>query len=128
MGLRLLGLIALLLFFASAFTPLPNLLTRGASTSPRPGRADAIVVLAASVYSDGMLDSSSFRRAVHGVILQRKGLAPLLVLSGPSRSTGPTEATVRAELARDLGIPPEMILTETQARTTREEAVRLGEL
>jgi uncharacterized SAM-binding protein YcdF (DUF218 family) len=85
-------------------------------------------VLAAAVDPEGVLNNSSFRRAVHGVILQRKGLAPLLIFSGPPRNFGPAEARVRAELARDLGIPPEMILTETQARTTREEAVRLGEL
>ncbi len=35
---------------------------------------------------------------------------------------------VRAELARDLGISQQVILTEAYARTTREEAIRVGAL
>jgi uncharacterized SAM-binding protein YcdF (DUF218 family) len=60
--------------------------------------------------------------------MQRKGLAPLLVLSGPAPDTGLSEAEVRAALARDLGVSPDAILTEAGARTTREEANRIGEL
>lgn len=127
-GIRLLGGLGLTLFLASIFTPLATLLAGISSSPSRLERADAIVVLAASVDAEGVLSNGSFRRAVQGVILQRKGLAPLLVLSGLSRNSGPAEAVVRAQLARDLGIPPEMILTETQARTTQEEAVRLGDL
>jgi uncharacterized SAM-binding protein YcdF (DUF218 family) len=67
-------------------------------------------------------------RARYGIALYRRGLAPLLVFTGPARGEGPAEATVRAELARELGIPAEVILTETGAKTTREEAVRVGAL
>jgi len=125
---RLLGAVGLLLFLSSAFSPLPSLLGRMSSGPSRLEPADAIVVLGAAIYPEGVLNNSSFRRAVQGIILQRKGLAPLLVLSGASRNSGPAEATVRAELARELGIPPEAILIDTQGRTTQEEAVRLGEL
>ncbi len=38
------------------------------------------------------------------------------------------EADVRAALARDLGVPAERVLTDTGARTTREEAIRLPTL
>jgi uncharacterized SAM-binding protein YcdF (DUF218 family) len=64
-------------------------------------------------------------RTRYGIALYRNGLAPLLVFAGPARGESPAEATVRAELARELGIPAEVILTEAEARTTREEAVRL---
>jgi uncharacterized SAM-binding protein YcdF (DUF218 family) len=62
------------------------------------------------------------------MVLHRKGLAPLLLLSGPGRGEGPAEAEVRAELARALGLSPEVILTESEAQTTREEAVKSGAL
>jgi len=53
---------------------------------------------------------------------------PLLLLSGPGRGEGPAEAEVREELARALGISPEVILTESKAQTTQEEAVKSGAL
>jgi uncharacterized SAM-binding protein YcdF (DUF218 family) len=62
------------------------------------------------------------------MILYQRGLAPLLVFSGPPNKEGFVEGEVRAEMARDLGIPSTAILTETTARTTREEATRIAAL
>jgi uncharacterized SAM-binding protein YcdF (DUF218 family) len=66
------------------------------------------------------------RRAIHGILLLRKGLAPLLVFSGAPGAYGVAEAEARAALARELGVPPEVILIEETAHTTREEASRVG--
>lgn len=125
---RLLGLAALALFATSTFTPLPNLLSRWLTISPRLEHAEAIVVLGTRLLPDLELSGASLDRTRYGIALYRRGLAPLLVFTGPARGEGPAEATVRAELARELGIPAEVILTETEARTTREEAVRVGAL
>lgn len=127
-SLRLLGLAGVLLFLAAAFTPLPNLLARSGSTSPRREPAEAIVVLAGGLQPDGLLSDLSLRRALQGIVLHREGLAPLLVLLGEARGQGPAEARVRAELARQLGLSPQVILTEAGARTTREEAARIRAL
>lgn len=115
-------------FFAIAFTPLPNFISRRLEIPSQLEPAGAIVVLAASVSEDGVLGEDSLRRAIQGILLQRKGLAPLLVLSGPALKNGPTEAAVRGELARKLGVPSNAILAEETARTTREEAIRIGAL
>jgi len=123
---RLLGLAALAVFLTSAFTPLPNLLGRWLTIPRRLEPAEAIVVLGTRLTPDWELSGASLRRTRYGIALYRRGLAPLLVFTGPARGEGPAEATVRAELARELGIPAEVILTEPGARTTREEAVRLG--
>ena len=140
---RLMGLVVLVLVLACAFTPLPDLLAKRLETPRGLGRADAIVALGAGVQRDDTLNIASMRRAIHGILF-RKERAPLLVFSGPDRSgrrfwfsrgrIGRTsigvsrpEAEVRAELARDLGVPPEAILTDVQAKTTREEALRLGD-
>jgi uncharacterized SAM-binding protein YcdF (DUF218 family) len=127
-GCRVLGSLGVVLFLACAYTPLPNVLIHRLGTQSRIETAGAIVVLGARVFEDGLLGSVSLRRAVQGIVLQRKGLAPLLVLSGPTPDAGPSEAEVRAALARDLGIPSDAVLTETGARTTREEANRIGAL
>ncbi len=122
---RLLGLTGVALFFTSAFTPLPNILARWLSIPPRLERAEAIIVLGGELQPDGTLSNSSLPRALHGIVLHRKGLAPLLVFLGSDRAEGLVEAEVRAGLARQLGISAEAILTEAGARTTREEAVRV---
>jgi uncharacterized SAM-binding protein YcdF (DUF218 family) len=125
---RVLGLVGVALFLAFAFTPLASLLSRRLEIPSRLEPADAIVVLGSGVSEDGVLDSVSLSRLIQGVVLQRKGLSPLLVLSGPAPKRGPTEAEVRADLARELGVSPNAILTEAEARTTREEAIRIGAL
>ena len=127
-GLRLLGLAGVLLFLASAFSSLPNMLASVRRNSSQLEPADAVVVLGAGIYPDGALTNGSVRRALNGIVPYRKGLAKFLVFSGPGWNGRNAESAVRAQLARDLGISPETILTETRARTTQEEAVRLGEL
>ncbi|HSB80592.1 MAG TPA: YdcF family protein [Candidatus Methylomirabilis sp.] len=125
---RALGLVGVACFFAFAFTPLPNFIGTRLEIPSQLETAGAIVVLGAGVSEDGVLGDDSLRRAMQGILLQRRGLAPLLVLSGPAIKNGPTEAAVRGELARGLGVPSKAILTEDTARTTREEAIRIGEL
>jgi uncharacterized SAM-binding protein YcdF (DUF218 family) len=125
-GLRTLGLATLALFAATAFTPLANALHEVLAARPQIGRADAIVVLGAGVSTTGTLSDSSLRRAVHGIELHRRALAPTLVMLGPS--TWPLgEAPIRGTLARSLGVPEDRIRLVMGGRTTREEAARTRE-
>ena len=126
--LPIVGAAGLAIFLLAAFTPLPNLVNHWTEVSARLEPAEAIVVLAGSLLDDQVLSESSMRRALHGIVLYRQGLAPLLVFSGPPHQDGPAEAAIRAELARSLGIPSTAIVTETTARTTREEAARMAAL
>jgi uncharacterized SAM-binding protein YcdF (DUF218 family) len=91
-------------------------------------RSDAIVVLGSWVSPSGLLSLESQRRTNHGIELYQKGLAPVLVFLGGGSPGGPAEADVRAEQARLHGIPGAAILTETRAKTTREEAERVKAL
>lgn len=126
---RLLGLVGLVGFLTSVFTPVPNLLSRSLGTSARLEPAQAVVVLGGGgVRADGTLSNTSLRRAFYGIALYRKGLAPRLVFSGPAGPHGMVEAEVRAALARELSVPPDAILTEGTGQTTREEGARLGAL
>jgi uncharacterized SAM-binding protein YcdF (DUF218 family) len=122
------GLAGSVVCVASAFSPLPNVLYRWSASSSNVQPADAIVVLGSYVGANGALDCESLRRAVRGMTLYRAGQAPVMVLSGmPNLDVpGPSEAEVRAGLARELGIAPEAIVVEERAHTTREEALRIG--
>jgi uncharacterized SAM-binding protein YcdF (DUF218 family) len=121
------GLMGVALFLLSAFSPLSNVLYRWSASPSNVQPADAIVVLGAHIAENGQLSAESLRRALRGITLYRAGLAPIIVFSGiPNQDVpGPSEAAVRAKLARELGIPAEAILIEERAYTTREEADRV---
>jgi uncharacterized SAM-binding protein YcdF (DUF218 family) len=126
-ALRLLGATACAAFAVFGFTPLADLARDRLRAAPQLEPADAIVVLGAAVDREGVLNANSLRRAVHGTLLYRRGLAPVVVFMGAAYG-GPPEAQVRAELARRLGLPADAVLAESRAMTTREEAQRAREL
>jgi len=127
--MQLLGIVTVVAFLLVSFTPLPNALNRWAGVSAQLQPAAAIVVLGAGMEGDGVLSTTSLRRAIHGITLFQHGFAPLLAFSGPaSRPLGREEAEVRAEMARLFGVSPAAIVTDTMARTTRAEAARMAVL
>jgi uncharacterized SAM-binding protein YcdF (DUF218 family) len=111
---RVVGLAGVVVLALIAFTPLPNVVGGRLSTPPRLGRAGAIVVLGGPEAQHG---------AIHGIVLYRQGLAPVLVFSGSLLEVLPREL-----LARELGLPKEAVLSERAAMTTRQEATRVGAL
>jgi len=125
---RLIGLVGIVLFLISAFTPLAYRLNQWMAEPARLAPSDAIVVLGGSISPSGLLSLESLRRTNRGIELYLRGLAPVLVLLGGSTGGGPTEAEVRAAQAQLHGIPADAILTDTHARTTREEAARVKAL
>jgi uncharacterized SAM-binding protein YcdF (DUF218 family) len=88
--------------------------------------SDAIVVLGGDFTPDGWLDTAGSRRLLYGILLYHRGLAPLVVFSGPSTRIVPSEATTREQIAREMGVPPSATVAVVGANTTREEAVVVG--
>ena len=126
---RITGWIAVGLSFAIALTPVTNDIARAFEIPSRIEKASAIVVLGAGLKEDGELSDESMRRAILGIALYAKQLAPLVVFSGPGLKVKmPTEARLRAQMAQELGVPSEAILTVDDARTTLEESVRIADL
>ena len=125
---RLTGLVGVALFFATAFTPLALALNLWVAVEPQLVPSDAIVVLGASVLHSSILSAESTRRTYHGIELYQQGLAPRLILLGGAPEGEQTEAEIRAKVARLHSVPAEAIVTETLARTTREEAARVADL
>ena len=117
---RWLGAALLLALSVIAFTPVVDRSVR-VTPPPPPGKGDAIVVLGSRMSVDGTLSAASLQRTIHGIQLYRRGLAQLLVMSGP-RQGGRVEAEVRADLAREFGVPEGALLTDGSGHTTRDEA------
>lgn len=119
---RVLGAATLVAFFAAAFTPFSNALNSWLSIKPDLRAANAIVVLGSGADPGGLLSERSISHALHGIELWRRGLAPVLLFSGPATAGGPSEASARFQLARQLGLPPESMLVDSGGLTTRGEA------
>jgi uncharacterized SAM-binding protein YcdF (DUF218 family) len=111
-------------FLAAAFTPLAERWCERCLLPSRLAPAEAIVVLGSGVNGDGELTGSSQRKALAGIELYRKGMAPKLIFVGWEGR----EAMERARLALELGVAAEAIETASGARTTRDEAERVSAL
>lgn len=109
--------------------------TPAALQTPIP--SSTIVVLGGGVRDPGTLrpgielTEESMRRTACGADLYRRGIAPLLLVTGGDArvfGSGPSEAAVMKEWAVRLGVPPDSILIEDKSRTTYENAVRTKRL
>lgn len=107
------------------------------SDFPPPIANGTIVVLGGGLRDAGSLrphtelTEESMRQAACGADLHHHGTAPsLLVTGGDARvfGSGPAEAAVMKEWATRLGVSATAIITEDQARTTYENAVRTKDL
>ncbi len=111
------------LVLIAAFAVLCGLVARrGEVDEARP--ADAIVVLGAAVFEGGQPSPVLAARVAHAVQLYRRGMAPLIVVTGGVGAYPPSEAEVMARLARQAGVPAESLVLETRAHTT-QQSVRL---
>jgi uncharacterized SAM-binding protein YcdF (DUF218 family) len=120
---RIVGALALAGFAVTAFTPVATMAARRLVVPADVGPADAIVVLGAGANRDGTLSDASLRRAIEGMRLYHRGLAPRVAFLGVSG-----EAQSRARLAQTLGVPADVIVTEGWQPTTRAEAAWSAEV
>lgn len=125
--LRCVGLGAIAFFFCVAFTPLPNVIAaRSLVVAARLDTADAIIVLGGGLEKDGTLSPASLTRTVHGIRLFRQGFAPIVVFSGGVIDGQISEAAAMAAVAKELAIPSEAILNETESVNTATAAEALA--
>lgn len=94
---------------------------RGAREAPE-GPFDAIVVLGCRVRPDGTASPALARRARHAAALYRRGLAPVVVLTGGVGTHPPSEARAAAVVARAEGVPAEALVLEERSTSTEENA------
>jgi uncharacterized SAM-binding protein YcdF (DUF218 family) len=94
---------------------------RGASLDST-GGFEAIVVAGCRVRPDGAPSAALARRTERAVELWRRGLAPVIVLTGGPRDGRPAEARVAADLAMGLGVPAAALRLEQRSTSTDENA------
>lgn len=103
---------------------------RAVASPPSP--ADAIVILGAPILPDDTLPPLAEERVRVGVDLYRRGLAPVICVTGghcPGRySHTLSEAEGMARWVRAAGVPESALRVDRKARTTRENAQRAAEL
>ena len=109
----------------------------GLTPDPLP-RADAVLVLGGGLRPAlpprrGVEVNEAGDRLLTGVALVRRGLAPVLVVSGGrvgfnAGDPAPSEADTAARLAGELGVPAERIVRSGDPRNTGEEAEAIDRL
>ncbi len=97
-----------------------------------PERADAIVILGAPLLPDDSLPPITEERVRVGVDLWRRGLAPVICVTGGHCPRGFEHTTAEAEgmarWVRAAGVPDSALRVDREATTTRENALRAAEL
>ena len=84
-------------------------------------RFDAIIVLGASIDSDGNPTPILLSRVTEGVREYERGVAPRLIVTGGPQK-GRTQAEVMARVAQAQGVPASAIVVEANAGNTIENA------
>jgi uncharacterized SAM-binding protein YcdF (DUF218 family) len=97
-----------------------------------PAQADAIVILGAPLRPDGTLPPLAEERVRTGVELYRRGLAPVIVVTGGHCPRGfehtAAEAEGMARWVRAAGVPELALRVDRKATSTRENALRAAEI
>ena len=131
-----LALITLLLHFASLM-PVAQILTHGLEgryTQPANVKADVISVLGGGTVSnvasnnDGALSAIGMNRLIAGARLQRSMNVPLIISGGARYNDEVDEADVAKLVLLDLGIPEQMIYTDSEALSTKQNAENIVSL
>lgn len=97
-----------------------------------PERADAIIILGAPLLPDDSLPPITEERVRAGVDLWRRGLAPVICVTGGHCPRGFEHTTAEAEgmarWVRAAGVPDSALRVDREATTTRENALRAADL
>jgi len=86
-------------------------------------KADAIVVLGASVLPSGQPALTLRARTLHAVALYKKGLAKKIICTGGVGDYPPAEARAAADLAQQRGVPKSDLVLENKSTSTYENAL-----
>ena len=125
-----LALITLLLYFVSLM-PVAQILTHGLEgryTQLANVKADVIAVLGGGTVSnvgsnnDGALSAIGMYRLIAGARLQKAMNVPLIISGGARYNDEVAEADVAKLVLLDLGIPEQMIYTDSEALNTKQNA------
>jgi uncharacterized SAM-binding protein YcdF (DUF218 family) len=107
-------------------SPLPLFIDEPLVVNDAPARAAAIVCLGGGTIQ-GLPGASGWARIATALRLYRAGFAPVVLFSGGAGHPERSEAEIYAEAARSLGLPADVIRTETRSAATFEHPRRLSD-
>jgi uncharacterized SAM-binding protein YcdF (DUF218 family) len=111
------------------YSPATDWLVRPLVVEPELRPADAIVVLSAWATPERILNEPGVWRSLEAGRLYRRGLAPLIVVTGRSPSgDGGDPSLAISELLQEVGVPGTAIELEQVSSNTHESAVRVAKL
>lgn len=109
------------IFLVMLLTPVCSSSIARLQVVDRPESADSIVVLGASILSDGEINQKGVARIVYAIQMYRRyKAAPTLIFSG-----SPSEVEAMARLAHSLGVPEKSIIVENQTTGTVNQALEI---
>ncbi len=133
-GRYALTLITLLLYFASLM-PVAQMLAHGLEgryTQPAAISADAVAVLGGGAVSgvrdvngEGAVSAIGMNRLITGARLQRLLNVPVIVSGGKVFDDSAVEADVSKRVLIGLGLPQDMVYTDSEALNTRQNAANI---
>ena len=107
-------------------SPLPLLIDDPLVVNDPPAPSAAIVCLGGGTIQ-GLPGASGWARIATALRLYRAGFAPVVIFSGGAGHPDRSEAEIYAEAARSLGLPADVIRTETRSSATFEHPRRLAD-
>lgn len=118
-----------MLLLVSGVLPVGRWLEQPLVVSEPVRSADAIVILSGGITDNDTLSLTSTQRLVHGLRLFKRGLAPVVILTGanPDDPRVP-EADVMAKVARELGIPPFSVIVDRDGERTATQAAAVARI
>ena len=118
-GISVVGILILLI----TFTPLVPWWAHELAGSFDNQRGDSLIVLASADSADGILSYSSYLRCEYAIRAWREGWPKVILISG-GRPAGEPTAKSMAAFIESQGVPADMVRTETNSISTRENALQ----
>lgn len=117
-----------LLFLLVTFTPATGIWAKALTGPWQEPQGDILIVLGGSAMQHATMGQSSYFRAWYAVYFDKRvGYRQIYLSGGPAEGGPPLAHAMRDYLVAN-GIPPEKIVVEERAQSTRENAVFLAEL
>ena len=115
------GLLVLAITIGAVVLQANRMLERHGEGRSVEGTHDAALVLGAGIDADGRIGYSARRRVRAGVDLYKAGKVGLIIVSDGMEAPGsPRGAHRMAEFAQSLGVPKDVVVLESAARSTFE--------
>ena len=116
------------LLLAVEFSPLTGIWAKALAGRWSDPSGDVLIVLGSDASKDHLIGESSYWRSVYAFRAFRKGKFSKILVSGGSNDPGSPVAEVMRDFLIASGVPPAIIETEVESRSTRENALCVAAL